>query len=702
MRNLLIFLWTLLFMMPFIKGISGCAITDDVCEFSLVFEQKLTMIRKMTPVFPANGHIYRYDVTNISAAEPLSTDDVITADGWEEPRLVLAVNGTIPGPPIDVYEGQTVIVHVKNLMTSATTSVHWHGLHQPGTPWMDGVGFITQCPIQPGQSFTYRFMATPRGTFWYHSHVGAQRSMGLYGAFVVREKKPLEMPERIMILSDWNHDWESDLSLNLMMPGVYVNRRKLPNTKSLDGAHFTMFKFQSGLVNGKGRFYDATGKHNGAPLEVFNVQKGLTYRFRLISAGILYPFRISVDEHNLTIVASDGFDIREQTVESLIINPGERFDFIIHADRDVNNYWIRAKTLEINVNHTAEAILRYDSATTEDPTTRQRHCTAGDKCIVMNCPFTYYPIQSHTRCLNFGDLKSKTNNDSAPIFIPGQFKEHFLNFGFPGRPGMMPASINGHTFDFPTVSALTQPQELSSGCSDSNCGTDKVCMCRYTLDLKHGDTIQMVFTNMGSGKGLSHPVHMHGHSFYVVKMGYGLYNETTGKLMGDSEDIDCRGKFCNNATWSNSSWKDGNVPGLELTNPPRKDTIIVPTSGYVVVRIRADNPGVWFLHCHIEFHNNHGMAMVLNESFPNHRRPPPGFPVCKNYEPEKHAYLLQAINRSSETVELKLFWIVVGCLIAIIMAELFIIGCLYLRKKDDLSIKYDVSAEAHENKVYVE
>ena len=163
MTNLL--RWISIFTALAVSGVAGCDVEAEFCEFWLVLEHKMTMMKYKTAVFPAKGNVYRYDVTNISAAEPLTTDDVITADGWEEPRLVIAVNGTVPGPAIEVYEGQTVIVHVKNLMTGAATSVHWHGQHQPGTPWMDGVGFITQCPIQPGQSFTYRFTATPRGTF---------------------------------------------------------------------------------------------------------------------------------------------------------------------------------------------------------------------------------------------------------------------------------------------------------------------------------------------------------------------------------------------------------------------------------------------------------------------------------------------------------------------------------------------------------
>ena len=84
---------------------------------------------------------------------------VITADGV--PRMVTTVNKTIPGPPIIVYENQEVKIHVKNNLLDRSTSIHWHGLEQKGTPWMDGVGYITQCPITAGQTFTYKFKVRP-------------------------------------------------------------------------------------------------------------------------------------------------------------------------------------------------------------------------------------------------------------------------------------------------------------------------------------------------------------------------------------------------------------------------------------------------------------------------------------------------------------------------------------------------------------
>lgn len=68
-----------------------------------------------------------------------------------------------------------VVVHVTNHLLTQAITIHWHGIHQMSAPWMDGVAYITQCPIMPRQSFTYRFIATPAGTHWYHDHIVSQR-----------------------------------------------------------------------------------------------------------------------------------------------------------------------------------------------------------------------------------------------------------------------------------------------------------------------------------------------------------------------------------------------------------------------------------------------------------------------------------------------------------------------------------------------
>jgi FtsP/CotA-like multicopper oxidase with cupredoxin domain len=115
-------------------------------------------------------------------------------------------NGQLPGPQIRVTEGDKVRIIVKNELPEST-AVHWHGLDTPNA--MDGVPFITQPPIKPGEEFVYEFVATPAGSHMYHSHHNAayQVSMGLLGAFIVEEKEPTETYalDYVMILNDGPH-----------------------------------------------------------------------------------------------------------------------------------------------------------------------------------------------------------------------------------------------------------------------------------------------------------------------------------------------------------------------------------------------------------------------------------------------------------------------------------------------------------------
>ena len=105
-------------------------------------------------------------------------------------RQFIAVNGRIPGPTLIVYEGQCVIVDVINHLSSEAVAIHWYSIHQieRGTPWtMDGFAAVSQAPRVPGGQFRYIFEANPSGTHWYHSHLGAQRTDGLFGALIVHE-----------------------------------------------------------------------------------------------------------------------------------------------------------------------------------------------------------------------------------------------------------------------------------------------------------------------------------------------------------------------------------------------------------------------------------------------------------------------------------------------------------------------------------
>lgn len=104
-------------------------------------------------------------------------------DGFQ--KLMILVNGQSPGPLIEANVGDTVRVLVHNGLGNMSTSIHWHGIDQKNTTWMDGVSGITQCAIPPGESFTYEFqISDQRGTFWYHAHTTMQYTDGLFGPLV--------------------------------------------------------------------------------------------------------------------------------------------------------------------------------------------------------------------------------------------------------------------------------------------------------------------------------------------------------------------------------------------------------------------------------------------------------------------------------------------------------------------------------------
>lgn len=114
-------------------------------------------------------------------------------------------NGRVHGPTIEAVEGDTVRIYVTNRLPAATT-VHWHGIIVPSG--MDGVGGLSQAPIEPGETYRYEFKLVHHGTFMYHSHHDemTQMAMGMLGMFVVHPrapKGPLPDQDYVLMMSEW-------------------------------------------------------------------------------------------------------------------------------------------------------------------------------------------------------------------------------------------------------------------------------------------------------------------------------------------------------------------------------------------------------------------------------------------------------------------------------------------------------------------
>lgn len=153
---------------------------------------------------------YVFDITQALAAP----------DGFRKPMLL--VNGQSPGPLVEAATGDVLRVVVNNRVAgNRSTTVHWHGLNQVNSTWMDGVAGVSQCGIPPGGSFTYEFRVDgQRGTFWYHAHLGVQYTDGAYGPIVVRdpgrEMVPQTDEERILFVGDVYHTYGSVVSLSVV------------------------------------------------------------------------------------------------------------------------------------------------------------------------------------------------------------------------------------------------------------------------------------------------------------------------------------------------------------------------------------------------------------------------------------------------------------------------------------------------------
>jgi FtsP/CotA-like multicopper oxidase with cupredoxin domain len=208
-------------------------------------------------------------------------------------KLAVTINGQTPGPIIRATEGDTVVVRVKNSLRTENTAIHWHGIRQMGTPWADGTEGVTQCPIQPGDTFTYTFVVDRAGTYMYHAHYGMQRSGGLNGMIVVKTKpgskdaEPFQYDgEHAVLLNDWWHKSTYEQSVGLAsVPIGWVGEP------------------QALLINGRGRFANCSAMAAGAcnathpecATPVFAVVPGKTYRFRIGSITSLSALNFEIE-----------------------------------------------------------------------------------------------------------------------------------------------------------------------------------------------------------------------------------------------------------------------------------------------------------------------------------------------------------------------------------------------------------------------
>ena len=222
---------------------------------------------------------------------------------------VFAYNGSVPGPTLDVREGDHVIVHFRNNLPEPTT-IHWHGIHLPFEA--DGSPFQ---PIAPGKTHDYEFTvrAGTAGTYWHHPHpdrrTGFAIGKGLFGGIVVHAADdPLpSMDEKLIILSD--NRFLQDGSIGFA-----------------EAASFT-----GGVDEENGREGPVLFV-NGHVMPTVSIRNGEVQRWRLVNASAGRIYRIALSGHTFLHVGSDGglFE-KPLEVKEILLTTGERVELLVRG-----------------------------------------------------------------------------------------------------------------------------------------------------------------------------------------------------------------------------------------------------------------------------------------------------------------------------------------------------------------------------------
>ncbi|XP_046843341.1 laccase-2-like [Xenia sp. Carnegie-2017] len=222
------------------------------------------------------------------------TRNPLAVDTDEDSNNVYFINNEKMGPTLIAKIDTYMVVDVFNSMKNNNTSIHWHGIHQYNTAYMDCVAHISQEPIRPSKALRYVFKAWPAGTHWYHSHVKDQRDKGIYGVLIVLphvqdypdiidepDKNVIAIREGEVIKDNWP-DCEPDHSKPPVLFGEITSIR--------------INEYELGTELNSNQF---------APL--FYVTYKRRYRFRVIGVMFANAFRLSIDGHKLNFIAADGY-----------------------------------------------------------------------------------------------------------------------------------------------------------------------------------------------------------------------------------------------------------------------------------------------------------------------------------------------------------------------------------------------------------
>lgn len=486
----------------------------------------------------------------------------LAPDGFSRP--VIVVNGE-PFKTLEATVGERVIIKVVNKLNEPLT-IHWHGMLQRMTNIMDGVSTGTQRPTPPGESFVYNFIADTPGSFWWHSHYKAQYIDGLWGPFIIRDPSDKRYEaESVLAVNEWYHE-VSNVLLDYYASPLSQGNEPVPYDSLMN---FVGQGNATGSAASYAYIKGAAGFCNNPKTKL-----------RIMDTGGFARFNVSVDNHRMIIVAEDGVQVEPLEVGSLQINNGQRYDVLVCQRGPVLSkepVWIRAVMDDADFAYpstfnTSLGVLYF----TRRPPARLPTTTAKFEVPALNpsvapgggniSPYALNIVGGvrpppATRVTNFTILFF---NEPPTAPIATQYA-HFNNISLSMQP-VVPSLLERYSNN---PQGLGPPATVPSGLGWN------------LLEVQRGEVIDIVINNQDTGE---HPIHMHGHWFWILAAGEP-----------------------NAGDWAN---QQPLVPRLA------RDTVTVNLKSYLVLRMVANNPGAWILHCHIDWHLAIGLGLYILEGFP--------------------------------------------------------------------------------------
>jgi len=385
-------------------------------------------------------------------------------------------NGKLTAPAIRATAGDRLQVKLTNSLKEGTT-IHWHGLALRND--QDGVQNVTQDPVAAGAGFTYDFRLPHPGTYWYHSHVDMQRERALYGALIVEDpaEKLVYDLDWVIVLDDWMDgitgtpdDILKELSGGMSMSGTDMpgmDSGSMGATPAPTGGGMSMGKHM--LMGSSSDFLGGDAGDAKYPFHLFNSKApeeaevlpataGQIVRLRIINAAGDTAYRVGVPGQKLTLTHTDGFPVRHEDVDAVVLGMGERVDALLTVTEGFT------PVLALPEGKSGKALGFISTGTGKKPLP------------------AVLPSKLEGTVVDGGQLKA----DPA-VTLPAKTPDRTHELKLTGSMEKYDWGINGRRFD------MTKPLE-------------------QTFDVKTGERVEVKFVNDTT---MWHPMHLHGHTFQV-------------------------------------------------------------------------------------------------------------------------------------------------------------------------------------------